>query len=242
MKAKRALLALAISAAVLGTAGYAIGQTRAAADTAANETADQFVARVNQTIKDLTPEITSASWLAATYINEDSQRIESAANERFLTLNNEFIEQAKAYGTDGLSPATARALHLLKTSSSLPAPRDPAKLKELTEITSRMGATYGAGQWCKPGETGDACSDIGEISEVLADTENSSWDEMKAAWEGWHAIAVPIRKDYQRFVELTNEGARDMGYPDTGAVWRSGYDMPSTWPLSPYSSTSLPRV
>ena len=226
MKANRALLALAISAAVLGTAGYAIGQNRAAADTK-NETADEFVARVNKTIKDLTPEITSASWLAATYINEDSQRIESAANERFLTLNNEFIEQAKTYDTDGLSPATARALHLLKTSSSLPAPRDPAKLKELTEITSRMGATYGAGQWCKPGETGDACSDIGEISEVLADTKNSTYEEMKAAWEGWHAIAVPIRKDYQRFVELTNEGARDMGYPNTGAVWRSGYDMPA---------------
>jgi peptidyl-dipeptidase A len=123
VKANRALLALAISAAVLGTAGYAIGQSRAAADNAAkNESADEFIARVNRTIKELTPEITSASWLAATYINEDSQRIESAANERFLTLNNEFIEQAKTYDTAGLSPATARALHLLKTSSSLPAP------------------------------------------------------------------------------------------------------------------------
>ena len=60
MKAKRALLALAISAAVLGTAGYAIGQNRADTDTK-KETADEFVARVNQTIKDLTPEITSAS-------------------------------------------------------------------------------------------------------------------------------------------------------------------------------------
>ena len=45
MKAKRALLALAISAAVLGTAGYAIGQNRADTDTK-KETADEFVARV----------------------------------------------------------------------------------------------------------------------------------------------------------------------------------------------------
>ncbi len=228
MKATRAVLALAISAGLLGVAAYAVGQNRAEADNAASkETADEFVARVNATVKEMTPEITAASWLAATYINEDSQRIESAANERFLTKNNEFIAQAKTYDTEGLSPATARALHILKTSSSMPAPRDPAKLKELTEIASRMGATYGAGAWCQPGQEGDECSDIGEISDVLAATGTSTYEEMQAAWEGWHAIAVPIRKDYQRFVELTNEGAKEMGFENTGAVWRSGYDMPA---------------
>ena len=35
-----------------------------------------------------------------------------------------------------------------------------------------------------------------------------------------------MRKDYTRFVELVNEGAKDMGFADAGEVWRSGYDMP----------------
>jgi peptidyl-dipeptidase A len=35
-----------------------------------------------------------------------------------------------------------------------------------------------------------------------------------------------MRKDYVRFVELVNEGAKDMGFADAGEVWRSGYDMP----------------
>ena len=29
-----------------------------------------------------------------------------------------------------------------------------------------------------------------------------------------------------RFVALTNEGARELGYPDAGALWRSKSDMP----------------
>src|SRR5262249_17768129 len=31
---------------------------------------------------------------------------------------------------------------------------------------------------------------------------------------------------YSRFVELSNQGAREMGFKDVGALWRSGYDMP----------------
>ena len=234
MKSHRALLAFAISAGLLALAGCgkstdesadsgAADTAVAPADAAKKESADAFVARVNTTIEDMTPELTSAAWLGSTYINEDSQRVESAANERWLTKNNEFIAQAKAYDTEGLGAATARALHLLKTSSSMPAPRDPGKLKELTEIASRMGATYGSGKWC----VGEDCKDIGQVSEILADTDGSRYEQMRAAWEGWHDIAVPMRQDYQRFVELTNEGAREMGFDNTGDVWRAGYDMPA---------------
>jgi peptidyl-dipeptidase A len=239
---KRAVLALAITAGLLILAGCntaddsnsaapanASGATagtsaRTAATGPESETADQFVARVNETIKEMTPELTSAAWLGATYINEDSGRVEAAANERWLAKNNEFVEQAKSYDTEGLNPDTARTLHLLKVSASMPAPRDPAKLRELTGIASRMGAAYGAGKWCA---TPNDCKDIGQVSEILADTEGSSYEEMKAAWEGWHTISVPMREDYVRFAELTNEGAREMGFDNTGDVWRAGYDMPA---------------
>ena len=49
---------------------------------------------------------------------------------------------------------------------------------------------------------------------------------LRAAWEGWHTISPPMRKDYQRFVELSNKGAKELGFADTGAMWRSKYDMP----------------
>jgi peptidyl-dipeptidase A len=35
-----------------------------------------------------------------------------------------------------------------------------------------------------------------------------------------------MRPRYQRFAELANQGARELGFADLGALWRSGYDMP----------------
>ena len=226
MKSHRALLALAISAGLLTLAACKpAGDGATSGDTSATtaETADEFIARVNKTQKEMTPEITSAFWLSSTYINADSQRVAAAANERALAMTNGFIEQAKNYDVAQQSPETARALTLIKVGASMPAPRDPAKLKELTTIASGMEAMYGAGKWC----VGEDCKDIGQVSEILADTEGSSYEQMKAAWEGWHTISVPMRKDYQRFVELTNEGAKEMGFANTGEVWRAGYDMPA---------------
>src|SRR4029077_18623617 len=45
-------------------------------------------------------------------------------------------------------------------------------------------------------------------------------------WRGWHAISPPMRPKYERFVALANKGARELGYADNGALWRSIYDMP----------------
>jgi peptidyl-dipeptidase A len=36
-----------------------------------------------------------------------------------------------------------------------------------------------------------------------------------------------MKNDYVRFAELSNEGARELGFADTGAMWRSKYDMPA---------------
>jgi peptidyl-dipeptidase A len=231
MKLQPTLLGSAIAALILGlSACGSAPEPEPAAPVPTTpakpaESADAFVARVNQTIVDTTPEMTSAEWLANTFINADTQRVASASSARWLTLQNAFIEQAKTYDEAAQNPATARALHLLKAGSSMPAPRDPARLKELTEIATRMGGVYGAGHWCRDGEAGKDCLDIGQISEILADTAHSSYEQQLEAWRGWHTISIPMRNDYQRFVELTNEGAKEMGFANTGEVWRAGYDM-----------------
>lgn len=230
MTSHRTLLGASITVALLGLVACGPAPESSAPATTAPqvqaESADAFIARVNRTMEEITPELTSAAWLSSTYINSDSQRVAAAANERYMTLRNAFIEQAKTYDADAQSPATARALHLLTSGVSMPAPRDPAKLKELAEIASRMEAAYGAGKWCRD-DAGKDCMDIGQISAVLANPDSSYADQL-AAWQGWHTISIPMRADYQRFVELTNEGSKEMGFANTGEVWRSGYDMDPT--------------
>ena len=51
-------------------------------------------------------------------------------------------------------------------------------------------------------------------------------EQLLEVWDGWHKISRPMRKPFMRYVELANKGAREIGYKDTGAMWRAKYDMP----------------
>lgn len=227
MKPVRALLALSITAAVLGLGGCKKEPTPAttpgAATAPAGETADQFVARVNDEYRKMYPEMTAAQWLSSTYINDDSQLLSAKANERYLAQLKSWIDQAQRFEGQQMSPDTARAIQLLKLFTSMPPPNDPAKLEELTKIATRMEGMYGAGTYCTGEGDDKQCRQLGDLEDVLRNSRD--YDEQLQAWEGWHTISKPMRKDYMRFVELVNEGARDMGFADTGEMWRSGYDM-----------------
>ncbi len=222
------LLALAVSAAALTLAACQKETTPADAPAAAaatpTETADQFIARVNAEYKAMYPEMTSAQWLSSTYINEDSERVAAKANERWLTVLNGWITQAGTYDGKPMSEDTKRQIHLLKLMTSMPAPRDPAKLSELTRIASRMEGAYGAGKYCTDDANPATCRQLGDLEQVLA--RSRDYDKQLDAWQGWHATTKPMRADYQRFVGLVNEGAKEMGFADAGQMWRSGYDMP----------------
>jgi peptidyl-dipeptidase A len=224
VKLARAPLALSILASLTLLAGCGGGETPTADSAPApKETADEFVARVNKTFAEMMPAGTSAAWLSQTYINEDTARLAAAYSEKQLAQLNAFVEEAKAFEGQPMSEASKRAIALLKLSTSMPAPRDPAKLKQLTELATGLDQAYGAGTYCTGEGEQKVCRQIGELSETLAQSRDPA--ALKEAWEGWHTISVPMRDNYRQFVELVNEGAREMGYKDAGHMWRSGYDM-----------------
>jgi len=227
VKHRHLLLALAIGIGVV-TLGGCKKDGEAPAETGKapapkGETADAFIARVNDELRKSYAEGTSAQWLSATYINDDTALLAAKANERYLTQLNGWIEQAKQFEGQTMKPETARAIHLLKLMTSMPAPRDPAKLAELTQIATRMEGMYGSGTYCTGEGAGKQCRQLGELEDVLRSSRD--YDKQLDAWQGWHSVAQPMRKDYTRFAELVNEGAREMGFADTGEMWRSGYDM-----------------
>ena len=231
MKPVRALLALSITVAVFGLAGCdrspSPADERQATSTApaapADETADQFIARVNKEFMAMYPQLTAAQWLSSTYINDDSQLLSAKANERYLAQLNDWIAQAKRFEGQQMSPETARAIQLLKLATSMPAPTDPAQLAELTRIVTRMEGMYGSGEYCTEESDPTSCRQLGALEDVLRNDRD--YDAQLDAWRGWHTISKPMRKDYTRFVELVNLGADEMGFADAGEMWRSGYDM-----------------
>ena len=213
-------LAAAIAAVLAVSSGCSRDTSQSAA--APKESADEFVVRLNREMTELGREESAAGWAYATYINQDTEFLNAKATERGLEYFTNAVEAAKAYQNQKLSPATARTLELLKLGVAAPAPKDPAKRAELAGITSKMEGMYGAAKYCPKGP--DSCKDQGQLADVLATSRK--YDELTEAWTGWHSTARPLRKEYVRFVDLANEGARELGFADLGAMWRSGYDMP----------------
>lgn len=185
------------------------------------ETADEFVARVNKDLQQRGHENAMAAWVQQTYITPDTEQLSAKSEERVLEYYPKAVKESQAYQGMDISPESRRAMMLLKQGLSAPAPDDPAKRAELTTIKSRMQSMYGAGKWCPGGP--ETCRNLDQLADTLA--KSRDWDEQLQAWTGWHTISRPMRKDYQRFVELANEGAKELGYGDLGEMWRSGYDM-----------------
>ena len=211
---------IAAAAALLTACG---GAQTEAVDTAAPATVDearQFVADANAHIKKVTPIHGAAYWVAATYINEDSQLLASKATEESLAYLSQQVEASKRFNDLDLDAETARGMLSLKLGTSMPAPSDGAKREELAKIAARMEATYGAGKYCR--EDGE-CLGLNDLEKIISASRNA--EELQEAWNGWRTISVPMRKDYQRFVELTNQGATELGFGDLGQMWRAGYDM-----------------
>lgn len=188
------------------------------------ESADEFVARVNRELQALGDETQVAGFTQATYINSDTETLSARANDRYLAYLSQAAAEAKRYDGQKLSPATARALQLLKVNVSAPAPRDPAKRAELTKLGSRLEAMYGESKYCPEGKPPEACQNLDQLSEILASSR--SYDELTRAWKGWHDIGAPMRDPYTRFAALANEGAQELGFKDLGVMWRARYDMP----------------
>jgi peptidyl-dipeptidase A len=186
------------------------------------EEAEKFIADAEKRLLDLNIKAGRADWVKSTFITDDTEALAAEANENLIAETTELAEQARRYEKVELSAEAKRKLKLLKLSLTLPAPKDPAERTELTKLTASMEGDYGKGKYCPEGDKGK-CLSLTELEEIMGTSRDP--EELKKAWLGWHQIAIPIRKDYVRFVELSNKGAKEMGFADTGAMWRSKYDM-----------------
>ncbi|HWQ35824.1 MAG TPA: M2 family metallopeptidase [Blastocatellia bacterium] len=183
---------------------------------------EQFIADAEKRLNDLNIKLSRAGWVQSNFITEDTEALNADANKEFIAATTELAEAARRFEGQKMSDETARKLKLLKLSLTLPAPSDPKERDELTKIAAAMEADYGKGKYCPEGDKGK-CLNLDDLEKILRESRNP--DELKKAWLGWHAIAGSHRDQYARFVELSNKGAREMGFKDTGAMWRSNYDM-----------------
>ena len=189
---------------------------------ASSTEAEKFIADAEKRLLDLSIKSGQADWVKSTFITDDTEALAAEANKDLIAATTELAEQSRRFDGLELSADTKRKLKLLKLSLTLPAPKDPGERDELTKIAASMEGDYGKGKYCPDGDQGK-CLSLSDLEQIMTNSRDP--EELKKAWLGWHQISVPYRKDYIRFVELSNKGAREMGFKDTGAMWRSKYDM-----------------
>ena len=213
------LAAVAVALAALAVPpGFAAAQP---APTAAD--AARFVREAEAELFEAWKNAERANWVQANFITADTEAIAAGALEELLATTARLAKEASKFRGLELPADDARKLRLMTLSLPLAAPADPAKQAELAAITTSMSSEYGRGKYCPEGSAGK-CLSLGELEDILAESRDPA--KLLEAWAGWHAIAKPIRPQYARFAELANEGARELGFADLGAMWRSGYDMP----------------
>ena len=217
---------------------YALGWPPATAASATSKPtvaeAQKFVAGAEAALSDLTIKFNRASWVQSNFITDDTEAIAAEAQKQLTAAATKFAEKTRRYAGLRLPSATARKMQLLKRGLTTPAPRDPAERDELTKIAVSLESDYGKGKYC-PGGTnktgasgqlapGKPCLTLNDMEKIMAESRDP--EELKKIWLAWHRIAPPLKPRYTRFVALADKGARELGYADMGALWRSKYDMP----------------
>ena len=189
--------------------------------------ATEFLAHAERVLDSLNTKSQRATWVQENFITDDTEILNAEAARDLAVAVQQFATEAKNYEKDAsLTAEQKRKLLLLKLLLPAPPPADAKKATELSALAANLDGIYGKGSYCKPATNAAAkptCASQQELSRVLATSRDPV--ALVDAWKGWHTTSVPMRDKYVRFVELSNEGARGLGFADAGAMWRSGYDM-----------------
>ncbi|WP_120715779.1 M2 family metallopeptidase [Tsuneonella amylolytica] len=220
---------VALSALAIALAAPAAAQTAPSAQAEAApaypltaEGAAQFVAAAEKDLFDYTVEASQVNWVNATYITPDTDamaaRINAVGTEKSVKYA---LEAAKFAALPGLDPDVKRKLDIMRNGIVLPAPTTPGAATELNEIATRLNSQYGKGKGTLNGKEingSDIEAEMGNLERTPA--------ELAEMWTSWHTnVGAPMKDDYAQMVTIANDGAKELGFADVGAMWRSGYDM-----------------
>jgi peptidyl-dipeptidase A len=179
-----------------------------------------FLEEAEQQLTAISEEAARIGWVNETYINFDTDWLVANISGRYTELGVEYAQKAVTFDGVDVPPDARRKLELLKLGLTLPAPDKPGAAQELAEITTRLQSTYGVGKIEFEGRTVPQA----ETEVLMRQLRDPA--KLEDIWTQWHDYAKVMKADYVRMVEIANEGARELGFRDVGALWRAGYDMP----------------
>jgi peptidyl-dipeptidase A len=184
--------------------------------------AKSFLAGVDKELRRLWTARDRGAWVNQNFITDDTDALSANGEDATAEYVSRAIKQATRFDGLSLPDDLKRQMLLLKLAQIVPAPADPTERAELASIETWLTSTYGKGKYCPPRLKGK-CLNLDELSKIMR--ASRKYDELLDVWKGWHSIAPPMKDKFARYAELGNKGAREIGFSDMGALWKSGYDM-----------------
>lgn len=96
--------------------------------------------------------------------------------------------------------------------------------KAVSKLISDMSGIFSKATVCYPN-----CNNLlsqGNLEYIMAYTRD--FDALRYVWKSWRDVSgKKLKSSYERFVQLSNKGAKADGFSDTGDFWRYSYEEPN---------------
>ena len=223
------LLCTSLAALAIASAAPAAAQNAAPAAATADaaypmtpQGAADWVAMVENEMGDFGVEYARVSWVNSTYITPDTDALAAKYGAQATEMSVRYANEAAKYAqVQGLDADVARKLDILRNGIVMPAPVRDGAATELNEIATSLNSQYGKGKGTLHGQEISGS----DIEAEMGNLERTP-EEYAEMWTSWHDnVGAPMRDDYLRMTAIANEGAKELGFADLGAMWRSNYDM-----------------
>ncbi|XP_041371786.1 uncharacterized protein LOC121385251 [Gigantopelta aegis] len=162
-----------------------------------------------------------ADWAYETNITDETAAASVKGRNYLAAFEKEAAAIANSYDWKNLTDGTMKRRFKMITNIGTSAMRDKSKLKRMNELQSKMEGMYGTGTVCLEN---NKCLTLEPDLEKIMSTSHD-YDKLLTVWRGWRdSTGKKMKSLYEEFVSLSNDGVKELGYPDTGEYWRSSYE------------------
>ena len=180
---------------------------------------ETFLSETEAELDELFARSAQVSWTYATDITDEHAaamaEVDAEVTKKLVDLAN----ATKKFKDMDLPDDMQRQIDVLRGGITIPAPSTEGAAERLANINTGLSSAYSKGKITIDGE------EVPQNETELLMRSLDDADKLEEVWTKWRAATKGMRDDYAEMVAISNEGARELGYADTGAMWRSGYDM-----------------
>jgi peptidyl-dipeptidase A len=191
--------------------------TTAGADT---KTEAEFINSAEQEMRLLDRAETRAYFLQFTDSTPDHQKNLADIGEFAANRRTKIAKQAASMSGSGLSDEDKRKLDIMKRGLGIAYPLDPEASSELSDAIGAIRKNFVDASNCAGMEN---CRERNELYGIVSESDDP--EQILGAWLEWRSHGAAAKDAYAKYVQLTGEGAREIGYNDLGHMWRSAYEM-----------------